>query len=53
MDDRPESAFADPRQPRCPLCGTRVQRTPDGTVADGMAAHQLAVHGAGEGASGG
>ena len=53
MTDRPESAFADPRQPQCPQCGTRVQRTETGTVADGMAAHQLKIHGAGEGASGG
>lgn len=43
MTDHPESAFADPRQPQCPLCMTHIQRTPTGTVADGMAAHQLAV----------
>jgi len=28
----------------CPLCGTPVQRTPDGTLADGMREHCKAVH---------
>jgi hypothetical protein len=51
MADRPVSAFADPGHARCPMCGLRVQRTPDGTLADGMAAHERAVHGVGERAS--
>ena len=54
MSGRHESALADRQgQLRCPLCPAWVQRTPDGTLADGMAAHALAVHGGGEGASGG
>jgi hypothetical protein len=41
----PESATLDHRgQLQCPLCLTWVQRTPQGTLADGMAAHRLAVH---------
>lgn len=31
-------------QAQCPQCLAWVQRTPQGTVADGMAAHTLAVH---------
>ena len=46
MADRPESVFASiPGGERCPLCPVVVQRTPDGTLADGMAAHMLKVHG--------
>lgn len=45
MSDRPESVFNSiPGGERCPLCPAVVQRTPTGTLADGMAAHRLAVH---------
>ncbi len=29
---------------KCPLCPVLVQRTPDGTLADGMRAHFHVVH---------
>lgn len=29
---------------QCPKCGTPVQRTTDGTLADGMAMHYRVVH---------
>ena len=48
-----ESAFADHRQARCPLCPAHVQRTPDGTVADGMRLHYRTVHPGEEVPSGG
>lgn len=34
-------------QQRCRFagCGVYVQRTPDGSVADGMRAHRITVHG--------
>jgi hypothetical protein len=53
MSDAPESAFADHRQARCPVCLAHIQRTPKGTVDDGMAAHTLAVHKGEETVSGG
>jgi hypothetical protein len=41
----PESAFSRrDGQEQCPSCHTWVQRTPTGTLADGMAAHLLRVH---------
>lgn len=41
---RVESAITGGIGQRCPLCPVQVQRTPQGTLADGMAAHRLAVH---------
>lgn len=32
------------RMTDCPLCGTTLQRTPDGTLQDGVAAHYRVVH---------
>jgi hypothetical protein len=37
--------WADGHARQCPLCGTWVQATIAGTVADGMNAHRKTVHG--------
>jgi len=49
----PESALVSHDGQRQCHCGTWVQRTPDGTVADGMARHLLVVHAGEEVPSGG
>lgn len=28
----------------CPVCGAEIQRTPDGTLSDGMSEHMATVH---------
>lgn len=42
-----ESLLAPDRhgQLQCRKCGTWLQRTPDGTVMDGLAEHRRTVHG--------
>lgn len=53
MGDLESALMSHVGQAQCPQCLTWVQRTQEGDVADGMAAHQAAVHKGGEGASGG